>query len=322
MIDTMHRMIKKYLALDDVKCAIGYEKGSYGFRVSPSFAYTPEDVDRFTFSALCVNNLAVYPMLEEKLPLPRGQIAPKLNTIVVVKGCDSKALVQIIKEKGRTRDEFVIIGIPCKGVVDLAKLEARFPEASGDVVITDNGFVITIDGVEHMVPRAELIAAKCERCEHPNPVIYDELLGDPVEPGEDTFDDVAELEAMSIEDRWKYWEKEFDRCIRCFACRNVCPLCYCKSCSGEELNPEWIRRSVNISENTAWNLLRAYHLAGRCIGCGECERACPMDLPLSQLNRKMAKDVREMFDYTAGTNPDDKPVLTFYNPNDPEGFMK
>ena len=138
MIDTMHRMIKKYLALDDVKYAIGYEKGSYGFRVSPSFAYTPEAVDRFTFSALCVNNLAVYPMLEEKLPLPRGQIAPKLKTIVVVKGCDSKALVQIIKEKGRTRDEFVIIGIPCKGVVDLAKLEARFPEASGDAAITDD----------------------------------------------------------------------------------------------------------------------------------------------------------------------------------------
>jgi Na+-translocating ferredoxin:NAD+ oxidoreductase RnfC subunit len=153
-------------------------------------------------------------------------------------------------------------------------------------------------------------------------VIYDELLGDPVESREDTFDDVAELEAMSIEDRWKYWEKEFDRCIRCFACRNVCPLCYCKSCSGEELNPTWVRRSVNISENTAWNLLRAYHLAGRCIGCGECERACPMDIPLSQLNRKMAKDVRELFDYKAGINPDDKPLLTFFNPNDPEGFMK
>ena len=98
-------------------------------------------------------------------------------------------------------------------------------------------------------------------------------------------------------------------------------MCYCKKCIAEELRPAWIGRSVNLSENTAWNLIRAYHLAGRCIDCGECERVCPMDLPLRELNRKMAKDVFELFDYKAGINLDGKPVLAVYKPDDPEDFI-
>ncbi len=122
-------------------------------------------------------------------------------------------------------------------------------------------------------------------------------------------------------ERASYWEKEFSRCLRCYSCRNVCPLCYCKDCILDRLNPTWINRAVNFSENTAFHIARAFHLAGRCAECGECERVCPANIPLGKLNRKLAKEVREKYEYEAGTDPEGKPFNASYRPDDPEEFI-
>ena len=89
----------------------------------------------------------------------------------------------------------------------------------------------------------------------------------------------------------------------------------------EQLSPQWVRRSVNTSENSAWNILRAFHLAGRCIGCGECQRVCPMDIPLMEINKKLEKDVKELFDYEAGIDSEAEPLLAAFKPDDPEDFV-
>lgn len=314
--------VKEYLSRDDVEYAIGYEKGTYGFRVKPSFAYTGADVDKFIFTPLCTKNLMVYPMLKERLPLPRGQKAERKKIVLVLKGCDSRALVQIIKEKGLSRDDVIIIGVSCGGMADPRKIEKMFPGDTGDIQHGDGKFIVTVEGDDHEVSLDSLLLEKCKVCENPTTLIHDKLIGDEVEAKEDNFGDVMELENRDREEKWTYWKEEFDKCIRCYACRNVCPLCYCKKCIVEELKPMWIRRSVDISENSAWNLIRAFHLAGRCADCGECELACPMDLPLRELNRKMAKDVFDMFKYKAGTDGLEKPLLTLFKPDDPEEFME
>ncbi len=323
-ISKFHETVKEIVKREDVKYVIGYEKGTYGFRVAPSFAFAPEDVEKFIFSPLCVNNLVGYFMLEEKLPLGKNEEEDTRKVGIIVKGCDSKAIVQIIQEKGMKREDVVVIGIPCTGVINPKKVTASFPNQTENVEVREEGehFVFKINGKTHKISKDEILFDKCTHCENPNPVLYDVLIGEEVEvKGKEAYEKVKILEEKPLEERWGYWEKQFERCIRCYACREVCPLCYCKECMVEHLSPQWVRRSVNLSENTAWNILRAYHLAGRCIGCGECERVCPMDIPLMELNKKLEKDVEEMFGYKAGMDAEAEPLLAMFKPEDSEEFI-
>lgn len=322
-IENLKEEAKRVVSREDVKYMIGYERGTHGFRVSPSFAHTPEDVDRFIFSPLCVNNLAVYITLEEKLPLPRGVEPDRRKLALLVKGCDSKTVVQLLAEKGTFRENLVIFGVPCTGIVDSKKLEAEFPGVTEPADVEEEGdeFVVHVNGRRHEFSKEELILDKCRTCRYPNPLIYDLLLEEKVEAKEEHYEDVKALEQKSLDEKWEYWQRKFARCIRCYACKEICPLCYCEDCILDRLSPQWIRRSVNLSENAVYHLARAFHLAGRCTGCGECTRACPMGIPLAELNRKLAKDVEELFDYEPGIDPEAKPLLATFRPEDTEDFI-
>jgi formate dehydrogenase subunit beta len=133
---------------------------------------------------------------------------------------------------------------------------------------------------------------------------------------------VRELGEMPVSERWEYWEKEFSKCIRCYACRQVCPLCYCEQCIAEENQPQWIDRSASIEGNRMWNIVRAFHLVGRCTSCGECDRVCPVDIPLSELNAKMSIEVADAFHYVPGVSTDSPLPLISFLVNDPESFIK
>jgi len=133
---------------------------------------------------------------------------------------------------------------------------------------------------------------------------------------DDLLEPVREVEALPLPERWEYWKEEFARCLRCYACREACPLCYCERCIADEGHPQWLEPSAHQRGNLAWNIIRADHLAGRCTLCGACESACPVDIPLMTLNRGLALRVWEEFGYAAGLDPDATPLLSTWHADD------
>ncbi len=116
--------------------------------------------------------------------------------------------------------------------------------------------------------------------------------------------ELSKLEAQSVDERFRFWMEQFDRCVKCYGCRNVCPMCFCKECSLEE--EELIQKANLPTENPIFHLTRAVHMIGRCIDCGLCEEACPADIPLRTLYKKVAEIVASETGFRTGETRDEK----------------
>lgn len=294
-----------------VGLVLGYEAGSVPFRTAPAFIQRAEDAERLVWNRFCTNNLAVY------LPTLKG--AGRIA--LLAKGCDARSAVTLIQEHQITREQIVILGLPCDGMVDADRLapsgESLFGAAIGEE--GEGQLTVTAGNGTRSLPLGDLLQARCRLCEYNTPALADELLGEPAPrmPGAaEPFAAVAELERLSAAERQAFWRAQFDRCLRCYACREACPACYCRSCFADKTAPRWLSRANAAEENWMFHAVRAFHLAGRCVGCGECERVCPMNIPLSRLTRMLDRDIRERFGYVAGLDPAAVPPLGTFRPDD------
>ncbi len=129
------------------------------------------------------------------------------------------------------------------------------------------------------------------------------------------------IEKMNAKERFDFWQQEFSRCIKCYACRQACPMCYCRRCIVDSNQPQWVNTSSHTLGNFEWNVVRAFHLSGRCVQCGNCDRACPVNIPLRLINQRMAKEVVDGFDHFAGLSPTQEPVLASFKKDDTETFI-
>ncbi|MBN1105157.1 MAG: hypothetical protein JXL84_17215 [Deltaproteobacteria bacterium] len=114
-----------------------------------------------------------------------------------------------------------------------------------------------------------------------------------------------ELDGLPPGERFVRWMYEFQKCVKCYGCRNICPVCFCKECSLE--HPDLIGTGVLPPEVPLFHLVRAVHMAGRCVDCGLCEDACPAEIPLRALYRKVQGIVKDQFGYQTGTHRDQSP---------------
>lgn len=130
------------------------------------------------------------------------------------------------------------------------------------------------------------------------------------------------LAAMSREERWAFWTAELSRCIKCYACRNSCPMCYCSHCTMDCNRPQWIPVPSHLHGNVEYHMVRAMHLAGRCVQCGECGRACPVGIPVHLLSFHAEDSVRRMFGQRAGNAAKLDYALSTFKPDDKESFIR
>ena len=307
---------KALLEQGKVDYIIGFEPGSLKFTTTPLITRDKDDIDRLVVNPFIVNNLSVF------LTEVKGRIG------IVVKGCDSRSLVSLIQDKQIAREDIVILGIPCSGVIDLSKIErlvGKDRDELDDIVREGDKVVITVGGEKREFSAKEVLFDNCLSCEFPTPQEYDILLGEPgyfVDDNELSRDKIKELEDMPSEQRWEFWEHEFSRCIRCNACRQVCPACFCQRCFVEESEPQWVSTVPRWQDNLMFQATRIIHVAGRCTDCGECERVCPVNIPLRSLSKKMEEIVDELFHYKAGIDKDAPPLVTAYECEEAEDLIR
>ena len=305
MQEQLIKRAKELLADGTVQKVVGWQKGLFDEDVTPAVFASAEELDKgFVFNKYCAANLSKYlvkitreieikksttrmnnTMAKQRDPNAQDAPIPSERVLVFLKPNDTYSFTELLKENRITRDDVYAIGVPCQD---------------------------TLDG-----------GSVCANCANKKPVSCDELIGvdaegAPADPAR--MEEVAKVEAMNAEERYDFWQNEFSRCIRCNACRNVCPACTCEKCVFDNNALYTSQKVAETSfEESLFHIIRAWHVAGRCTDCGECSRVCPQGIPLHLLNRKFIKDINEIYgEYQAGSDLETRPPMLTFKEEDPE----
>lgn len=281
--DEIINICKSLLAEGAVNAVLAYADGEDGIGAVPRFFRKAEELASMRWSEACTPNLAKY-LLDAG-----GRIA------VAAKPCDARAIVMYMAEKQVDRSNIYIIGIECAG------LKGK-------------------DGMP---------AAGCAECTVRMPPVYDVLVKNPdvmgspgQNRGQNTGENSGQYAEQGIEQKFERFRKEIQKCILCYTCRQACYGCYCKMCFAERDLPGWMPADMDLGMKMAFHLGRAMHLAGRCVECGACERACPSGVRIRYLIKEVTALCKELYGYSAGMDSDEAPALANFDEKDREvGFL-
>ncbi|MGN0114419.1 MAG: 4Fe-4S dicluster domain-containing protein [Acutalibacteraceae bacterium] len=305
---------KELLGSNTVDRVFGWKRGEFDYDVTPALFTSAEELENeFVWNGFCGANFSKYLINETR--------KSENKVLVFLKPCDTYSFNQLLTEHRFDRDKVYAVGVPCNGMIDVNKIKES---ADGIASVDFDGDDVTVhtlyDG-DLKLKTAELLPDRCVNCKSKKHVAFDELLGDDGEVIEShRFDEVEKLEKMTPDERFAFWQGELSRCIRCNACRDVCPACTCEKCVFDNANSGVENKAAaNSFEEQMFHIIRAFHVAGRCTDCGECSRVCPQHIPLHLLNRKFIKDIDEFYgEYQAGAEVGSRAPIVDYTTDDVE----
>lgn len=304
---------KELISDGTVNRVIGWQTGEFVYDITPAVFESVEEIEKsFVFDDFCGANMSKYLVKESGKD---GKVA------VFLKPCDTYSFNQLLKEHRINRENVYAVGIPCDGKADIEKIKALGISGITGIKADGDNFIISTIYGEKTVAKADALAERCLSCKSKKHVAYDELIGEDGDVLEsDRFDMVTKLENMTSDERYEFWRNELSRCIRCNACRNVCPACTCENCVFDNDKSGVANKAISDSfEENMFHIIRAFHVAGRCTDCGECSRVCPQHIPLHLLNRKFIKDINELYgEYQAGADTESRAPLTNFTKEDVE----
>lgn len=319
---------EKLLAGGTVNRIIGWTGGEFFYDPTPAVFKSKEELEGLVYNSFCASNLSKYLINESKKD---GKI------LALLKPCDTYGFNQLVKEHRINKDNVYVLGIECSGMIDINKIRDLGIKGITGISEEDDSLVIQTIYGEKSCRRSDVLLEKCLCCKGKQHMAYDELVcsdkptdgscqdtleasAKPSESTTDRFEMVKKVEAMSPEERYSFWRDELSKCIRCNACRNICPSCSCVKCVFDN-DASGIASKANTDafEENLFHIIRAFHVAGRCTDCGECSRVCPQHIPLHLLNRKIIKDINELYgEYQAGKDAEYRGPLTDFAMDDPE----
>lgn len=293
---------------------LGWKAGEFDYDVTPAVFHTAEELaESFVWNDFCGANFSKYLVKET------GKSEQKI--LVFLKPCDTYSFNQLLTEHRFDREKVYVVGVPCSGMLDAGRIKEQ---AEGIAAIRVDGEQVLVDTLYDgtlTLDRSAMLPDRCTNCKSKQHVAYDELLG---EDGEildsKRFDEVDKIEKMTPDERFAFWQNELSRCIRCNACRDICPACTCEKCVFDNPNSGVENKAPATSfEEQMFHIIRAFHVAGRCTDCGECSRVCPQHIPLHLLNRKFIKDIDAFYgEYQAGAEVGSRAPIVNYTTDDLE----
>ena len=264
---------------------------------------------------------------------------------VVVRSCEMRALIELVKLKQAHLENILLIGADCLGTVPIKKLKEcgtsftlkvmanplpvdelrhacrlcglRAP-MGGDIVLCALGVDINNDPVVlGRTEKGKEVLAGLGLKEGQKPEKRDEKLARLEKEATELLADTSAIDLLSL----------LNRCMRCYNCRDMCPICYCPECffTSAKLGYnstrylEWAKRKGSLSLPTdvlLFHITRMNHMLTSCVGCGICEAACPNDIPLGRIYGVLRKQVQQLFDYEAGRSLDEPLPMAVFTENE------
>lgn len=302
---------KELLKNGEVNRVLGWKMGDLAYNPEPAFFHDETELNEFVYNDFCGANLSKYMIQASKL---------EGKTLVFLKPCDTYSFNQLLKEHRIHREKAYIIGVGCRGKLDIEKIRRKGIKAIEKIEIQTNAegenqlIIDTLYG-QKICDYKEAMLERCSVCKGKEHKVFDEVIGESKDTTcKDRFEEIEKIERMSPEEKFAFFQSELSKCIRCNACRNVCPACSCLKCVFDSNKFDSAQKAnADSFEEKMFHIIRAFHVAGRCTDCGECSRVCPQSIPLHLFNRKFIKDINEFYgEYQAGEDSDAKaPLVSF-----------